>query len=236
MNLQIALFRDERVSREIPKFIGRIKSRACSVDSNYLHLIPNITNKDIRSLVDKPKRYYNALGVEYDSHYLVEYYGLTPTSRNYSIEVDISNRLDLVLHQLCGCDINSVRAVPRYDIISKALLTLDVTNLDISLGELLGLDDKLDKYILSFADQGGMEFCMELLSSSILTKAMDIAKYIAFYLQVNLDGIVVRSLGKGKVLMSSYTDIGLDSIDILLDDSKIEVQVNCLNCKEIIGG
>lgn len=231
--MQIHLFDDSKVTDNVSKNFGRLKSSAITLKEDFTEvkskLIGNgISYVDLQSIERNIRNVNSILGLETDSHYLIERLGLSKTSRNYIIEIDFENCLDLVLSIVSGCNIESFRNLSNYDRISKSLLNLK--DLDIPLNTLIFLDSNLDNYIYKF-NNGCEEFCIRELLKDILDNFTNCLKYIGFYLQSSLDGVVFKSINRSKIVLTSYNNIEFNEILVSYGgvDKSVAVEVHSIN-------
>lgn len=221
--MHVALFEDDNIMKDLPRNFGKLKSNPCTLftdDTKYIRKVlepSGISGINLNRVLEGSRKYTSILGLEYDSHYFVEKLGLSKASREYIIEIDMSTSLDLAFYLLTHSSIENIRKINDYNQISKALLRLDKHFLDIPVSKLMGVDEYLDEYLEDKLSIGGEEYCLEMLLRTILTKIGDILKYIGFYLQSNVNGVVMKSFGKNSIILHSYDKIDFDSIDLLVN-------------------
>lgn len=215
--MQIALFSDEKTINLMPRDFGLCCSKKCVIQDKNINKVKKtlrdmrIPNCTIEILLDKERHYKNFFGMPIDSHFLIEMMGVTTTSKRFIYIISIEDCLDSILAVISGCKAENVRKMRDYDSISKALLTLDVENMDISMGNFLGLDENLDSYINSIeeSDEGGF---LKYFYSCILSYSAEVLKYIGFFMQYNLDGVSMKSMRNGKIILASDSLLDLDGV------------------------
>lgn len=205
--MQIALFNSSDVNRSISISYGNMKQKKARLRS-----LPREISSKFEGISDS-KIFQDILGLDYDSHYVLEKLGLLTASRKYIIEIDISDCLDLILSILSGCKSENVRKMPNYSDVSRILLSADLDNFNISLGGFLGLDDNLDRYLLSISQVEESNY-IETLLSEVYRVESDIIKYVGVYLQ-SCHQMVFRSVNKSKILLT--TNENFEQQDLILE-------------------
>lgn len=137
--------------------VGKLNNKQLSVIgdySEYLNQMPstifeethlhNLTNASVDRRV-----YRDTLGILCDSSLDLEVIGVTKYAKNDTVLFTLQDSLDLVLNYLCDVDMNVLRQLPNYQQISRGILNADHRLLDgIPFGDLLGLDSRLDAYLI----------------------------------------------------------------------------------------
>lgn len=127
-------------------------------DYTDLDITSVFTESHIRSVIEglkvagstnESKRIYKSiLGIKCDTAFEIEMLGVERYSKKHTVLFSLQDSLDYVLHILCGVDPSKVRKIPHYQRLSRGILNVDVDLLDeLSFGHLIGIDEKLDKYI-----------------------------------------------------------------------------------------
>lgn len=215
--MQIALFNDDKTINLMPRDFGLCCSKKCVIqDKNIIKVRKNlmdmrISNSNIEVLLSKERSYRNFFGMPSDSHFIIEMMGVTTTSKRFIYVISIEECLDSILAVISGCKAENVRKMRDYDSISKALLTLDVDNMDISMSNFLGLDENLDSYInnIEESDEGGF---LKYFYSCILSYSAEVLKYIGFFMQYNLDCVSMKSMSNGKIIVASDYVLDLEEL------------------------
>lgn len=211
--MQVALFDDNEVNDVMYRNIGKVKKstlpKLAYSESELFNLL---------GYVPTGRHYETILNYEYDNCYQLESLGLFSSSRNYIIEVDLSERLDLVFSILTGCNPVDVRKIPNYNKVSKALLTVDVDNFNIPLLDLFGLSPEIDNFLLEVFDGSSEIDGLITLLKSLLACVDRIITYLGCYLQMHTL-MVMRSIGRASFIMTSNKSYGEDFSIVLNSDS-----------------
>lgn len=94
--------------------------------------------------------YKEVLGIMCDVSLDLEVIGVTKYAKENTIMFTLQDSLDLVLNYLCDVDMRLLRALPNYKQISRGILNADHEMLkDVKFGDLIGLDSRLDIYLIS---------------------------------------------------------------------------------------
>lgn len=227
--MQIRLFNDKNIIENLEKKSGKVKQRAFTFAGKEEILMKYAekvySNKEDRKNFLSLKVYdrlykKNALGVDLDSHFEYEMLGLSLTSSAFCYTISLEDHLDLVLHCLTGCDMKKVREIEDYEKISRAIINVDLDNLDISLNKFFDIDDKLNNYLETLFSSTDNEIdCIKGFFINISQKAQDILKYIGFYLQGKSIGKVL-SFHFGKIIITCKGYFG-EPLEIYEDDNKL---------------
>lgn len=231
--MQIVLFKDDHVNRTIPKLTGLIKTLSYSkpktkTEEELIQIINEASSSDTMALLRYNRKYLNKLGLVVDSHYKLESLGLSSLSRDYTTIIDYSKALDFILANLSGCSCLNLKGLPKYEDISKALLTLDTNSFDISLEELMFVDSNLDNYLNSCLTYNSEISCMEKILGDILRFCNSMMYYIGFYIQQNIDHAVCRSFGAGGIVITSNEELPFSEIEIYSKDGKVSCALPCI--------
>lgn len=226
--MQVVLFNNETILKCIPRKLGSLKSRNFKIKySLNLNNMSESRIEEFKKIHNKEREYKDVLGAIVDSHYSVELLGVTSLSREYGLNIDLSDNLDLVLSVLCGCSPFSVRTMPNYDTVSRTLLSLNTRNFNIPISDFLGLSRELDFYIINKIQSNSDEYAMESILSDIMHILSNIICYIGFYLEDKLPGCAVRSINKCNILLQSSLQVEFSYLDIVTRDSLYTVRANC---------
>lgn len=237
--MQIDLFKDPEVHKDLNRLLAQVETRAfhlncskeelknaCIGDENFF--------KEIEEVLDKPRVYKQVYGCSYDSHFLLEALGVGRDCKRYTIIVDLSDKLDYILHRLTGCPTDKIRTMPNYVHISRSLLTLDYESLtDVKLGDFLAIDDTIVEWMSRLIDNIVTESNLcdtEILNllllrfiRTIVQEANRIKSYIIMYLRLHYSA-VVRSKSVSSILATVSEDIDTDCI--LSESNRPELE-NC---------
>lgn len=127
--------------------------------------------------------------------------GVEKYSNDYIVVISTCDSLDLVLNRLCGADMNKIRNIDNYQLLSRALITGDLNLLsNIELKSLLNIDENLDSFLISrySASRDKFEF-IRSLSVLIVNEAQYILdetmkKFRTFYEEDMGKKIVLRCM------------------------------------------
>ena len=215
-SLQVALF-DSSMNNYVNLNYGRLMKKEPKVKD--LELLEKVLkSKGLSDYYDdcstEIRHYKDVIGTCIDSHYYVEYFGLSENTRKYIITLDFSNCLDLVISFITGCSPTKLRQIENYDKVSNAILNLDIDNLNIGLDTFTFVDPKISGYLKKLYDStnGETEFVRKMFEE-ILAAMLRIVKYVAFYIQKNTDS-VVRSISKQSVVLTSNVPLTDDELTI----------------------
>ena len=97
----------------------------------------------------RKKTYENCFGALYDRHHELAKLNILLGYGPYVTIISLEDSLDYVLHSLCGCNIQKVREIPKYQELSRALLKLNFgENLyNFAISDFVGIDPKLNHFI-----------------------------------------------------------------------------------------
>ncbi len=235
--MQIDLFKDPAVYKDLNRLLAQVETRAFHLNCSKEDL-KNVCDSDINfykeleEIIDKPRVYKQVYGCSYDSHFLLEAMGVGTDCKRYTVIVDLSDKLDYVLHRLTGCPSEKIRAIPNYLSISRSLLSLDYAALtEVKLGDFLSIDDSIIEWMSNLIDNIVTESNLcdtEILNllllrfiRAIIQETNRIKSYIIMYLRLHYSA-VVRSKSVSSILATVSEDIDTDCILIESDRPDVE--------------
>ena len=210
INLVIHLYKNAKIVKDIPKQISLLKTRKFT----------SIGNKE-----ESPRDYKEILGGLIDSKYKEEFLGQSTLSRKWSIELDMSGCLNLILSSLCGATLYDVRKMKDFEFVSRAILSLDLDNLDIPLHNLCGLSNKLDEYLRRHVIDNTCLEAVRNITNDLLSTQNRILFYIGLTLQQELDFTVIRSVSLSKLLLQSSFEPKLDKLIVVSEETGESVKI-----------
>lgn len=236
MNSQVDLFKSGVVKGESSRISGALETRSFKLIADLDELDKKLIyynaqalhdyKTHLKELVAQGRHYEHVNGYGRDNLFELEALGVGEYCKQYTCILDISDCLDLVLHYLTGCKIESVRNMQDYSKISKAFLNYDFSEIgDIPFDRLFHLDDKMDQYLTKLynnitATRTGttdeMADVVNALYAGILSKAMDIKDYLIVHKQIHSKkgSFVYRSKSFSASIATSEVPVN-DDIEIL---------------------
>lgn len=230
MNLQIHFYKDID-QKVIPAKAGKVRQKGFVFTNSSINrkIIGNYVNDrfdndddrlDFIKLAQQPREYMDILGISVDSHFEYEMLGLSLTKLNFPYTISLENHLDLVLNFLCNSSIDKVRNMNNYEKISKAIMTLDLDNLDIKFEEFFNIDDNLNKYMEGLLSLNKNELdTVKMFFCNILGTADNILKGIGFFLQ-GKGKVKVLSFSYGKIIIGCKEQFK-ETLEIYKDEEKL---------------
>jgi hypothetical protein len=235
--MQIAIFKDIEVRDKVSLNFGALRNKQCNIDQNMYKILCE-NHKDFGLDFGKLeylrksniREYKSVLGYSFDSHTILECLGVTTSSRNYSVVIDMSTCLDFVMSMICGCSTESVRKISDYEKKSRALLSLDTDNFDIHISDFLRKHPKLDKFIMEQISSNSSSNAIMKIYSSILTTSSEIMKYLGFKLQKEYPGLILRSIGRSSIVFTTNERPKFDDLELcnITGQESCIVKVNTL--------
>lgn len=192
-------------------------------------------NDKIINMVKTPRRMINYFGCTVDSHFMFELFGISERSNEYIYSVDILDRLDLVIASLTGASIDNIRNLENYSEVSKNLLSMNLSKVDLTLLDLAKLDENIAKYIEGLYSSGftdDSELTKEFIKS-ILYNQQSILCYVGYLFQDTKSlALQVRSLGYGRIILTgTCKDLELSEIPFSIRNCIDEFKVNSVQIK-----
>lgn len=136
--------------------------------------------------------------------------GIEKYSNTYTAFVSTSDCLDLALNQICGADIESIRNIKNYKLLSRALTSGDYDLMSkLSFESLLNVDDKLDDFLISYyvASEDKYAFLntvIRMISSATQTILDDtMSRFRTFYNNSHPQNIVLRAMSSSKLILGA---------------------------------
>lgn len=186
--------------------------------SEYLNEMPKTIFEEthLRNLMSASinrRIYRDTLGIMCDSSLDLEVIGVTKYAKDDTVLFTLQDSLDLVLNYLCDVDMNVLRTLPNYQQISRGILNADHTMLDgIPFGDLLGLDSRLDAYLIrinttsiSYEDFLN-KFFIEVTSACNTLLHQYVMQYRSYYNDLGLR-LPLRSKNISSVVFGSEIEI-----------------------------
>jgi hypothetical protein len=196
MNLLVNLYSESKLIREGSKTLGSLRKKGCEVIddlSGYESQVACTVDEDyhIRSVLtakDSEREYSEFMGKISDSHLEIEKLGVCRYAKEYTTIISLEDSLDYILHRKCGADLQAVRSIEGYDVLSRNLLKFNFDGLlGFTVDSLCGVDPKLDAFIASLVkdtpehtDGVENEFLLEFVKSVIL-ESCSIIEYVGLY-------------------------------------------------------
>lgn len=236
--LNIDLFKDTTILGNLSRSLGKLRSNKPNPEDldriseilkgeNILHL------PTIQKLCSIDREYKSLLDIEFqDSHYLIERFGLSKSSKNLIITYDFSNFLDLVFSIIANSKPSYVRCMTDYDVVSKSLLNLDFNNFNIPLRKFSNLDENLSEYLAKLFYTSDESFAFSSLLSSIMTTVVNVVGYVGLFLQSNYD-CSLRSMNGPIGVLTGYSKLPFDDLIINYKGCKFKIPL-LQECKEEI--
>lgn len=223
-----------------------LKSRKFTVGCDITPIVNFIPDNDVEKsfketvlTLFKYGRYYRTVfgaGFKIDSHQDCEKLGIGKTTRKYVLVFSLEDSLDYILHYICKCDVQAVRSIENYRLLSKTLLTsyFQSDNISFDLNILMGLDPKLDAYIMGIYNKNNNNLALTLLEfhKEILTTANVLLRIILgvfrFY---GVGKKIVLSIGASSCVLTSETPYR-DTITLTNSDEEIQDYILNVGCFE----
>ena len=191
--------------------------------------------RDVISNIDKERKYTSIFGKAKDSHFEIEKLGICKGCKKYTTILSLEDSLDLILHNLCDCDYDLLfNNIKDYQRISRGILSVNYDIMgNLTLNNLLGIDTKLDDYLISMnASSDDSYKFLEKFYSSILDNAGELAECLAVLVKKDLAKrgikIVYRSKGYCSFVFTSDVPINED----LIINGKYGIRLNSYEAKE----
>ena len=153
----------------------------------------------------------------FDSFFELDAMGIERYSNKYSLVASTCDSLDLALNQICGADIESVRSIPDYQAISRALITGDQELMGhVNISSLLNVDSNLDSYLVSrFVMAKNQQEFIQKLAINVASKAQSILdeimqRFRTYYSRTYNDSIVLRSMSSSRLVCGLENEINYE--------------------------
>lgn len=241
--MQVCLFNDLNVAGTLNRDIVKLKSNSCKLQSfSHEQLVTALqcagfSEESYSYALKTPVRNYQThFGFDKDSHFAIEYLGLSAATRTFVYTVDLTDHLDIVLACKSKCSLDSFKYKDRFDEFSRAVLTLNPNLLaDYNLDYLIGMSRELDIYLLNLLSVSRVEQeCLLTLLTEFNLAARDTVAYIGFCLQHEIPDLIVKSLYGSKVVFCSHNphpELNTLLLKTPSGDTR-EVPVECVNRRE----
>lgn len=221
--MQIALFEDDSINKIVAMSVENTKKRKFILKDDYRSSVTSFldtweNNRDKESLLENvttSRRYFNIFNSYNDSHFIPEMIGLNSICENNYHIISLENSLSLILDLVCKADQKKIEGLPRYNEISKSLITLDTNTLDINLEDLIADDRNIRDFISRHYVCDEIE-CMSNLLSSICGTGFRVLTYLSIAVAKNI-GATARSFGRGKVLLGGNSELNDNVIELIGD-------------------
>lgn len=240
MSLLIDLFKDGEILRYFSRDQGRMKNASCKIKnkekSKVILLEHGCPTEDITYMLSNDYRgIRNQLGISYDSHFLAESLGLVASAKRYIYVISLVENLDVVLSSLTKCNPIAVRNAEDYENVTKAILSLDSTCMDLTLTSMVGLDTNLDRYLINSLKWGSSALALPRMIENINLEAERILYYIGFFFQKNFNTATLRSISCNQIVVTSNIKItGLDELFVNVHNyDPVKLNVTFLDSKEV---
>lgn len=100
----------------------------------------------LKNLIDNGRTYEHIGDADCDNMFLLEAMNLGDSAKSFSIIVDFSNCLDLVLAEAFGCRLEDIRKIDNYDEVSRSILNYDFENIpDVTFASLIEASEQIEK-------------------------------------------------------------------------------------------
>lgn len=161
----------------------------------------------------RARTYSDIMGSITDSHIEIEKLGVCNYHRKYSVIISMEDSLDYLLHRLSGSSIESVRNMPNYKNVSRALMKLNYSALEDDFGSLRECDPKVDEFFSKIfvesagdsIEQKSAEFQKQFVIS-LWSELKKVLEYTALtYYFANEGNLVLRSKSLCSFVMTSNT-------------------------------
>lgn len=243
MNLQVCLFSDSNLTATLNRDIVKLKSNSCKLQNFPQESLvtalqcAGFSEESYSYALKTPVRNYQThFGIDKDSHFAIEYLGLSAATRTFIYTIDLTDHLDFILACKTKCSLNSFNYKDRFDEFSRAVLTLNPNLLaDYDLNYLIGMSRELDLYLLDLLSVSKVEQeCLVTLLTGFNLAARDTVAYIGFYLQHEIPDLIVKSIYGSKVVCCSHSPHPeLNSLLLETPSGDVrEIPVECVNRKE----
>lgn len=228
----INLFKNEQIVKNSNQLGHQIMTRGFQLDKQltYLNEIKSDSDNFLKyreecfKTAETTRNYSNIISNNYDSHFNLELLGIAKYTRQYTVVVDLSESLDLILSILSNCELEAIRKLNNYTKVSKDILNFELEQSEkISITDIIDLDRNLSRWFNSLTYRKRGSICAVDLQDATysilfsfyteLQNALEQTKdYIGTFLQkVGLPGSVYRSKSKAAIIVSS---------DVILDDDE----------------
>lgn len=222
------------------KIINELNSIQC-VDEKFVAY-----KNQLISTLDRPKELISFETVDIednvtskavaDSHFNLETLGVCRYCDTYTVVIDLSNILDLVLHRITGCNPDKVSEMPNYEEFSKALLGFKETaNPTLLFRDFITVDTEVSKWINDFipkynTDDVNQENAIEktiMMLAEIQTQIIFTLNDFKFYIASHLSqyaGVKIRSFDYDRIIVSHFKELDADCT-LILDGYKRKINV-----------
>lgn len=241
--MSILLYSDNKINSIANRCMGQWESMKFSLGDNVsidtlrsiINVCPDYKESKIIEKIKTPRKMINYFGCTIDSHFLFELFGVSKRSNEYIYSIDILDRLDIVLATLTGASTENVRKLDDYLKISRNLLSMNLSKVNITLLDLARLDDNIAKYIEGLYNSGftdDAELTKEFIKS-LLYNQQSILCYIGYLFQDTKSlSVQVRSLGYGRLILTSTSKgLELDSLSFSAKNCEDEFSINVIEIK-----
>lgn len=247
-SLQVDLFRDASIMSAAMRLQKQIETRnfklCCPIAGirDHLQQFPdNAVNVLVERLqsVERAGRSYEHIGkAGCDSLWELEALGIGEWCRTWTVMIDLSDALDLLMHLEFNCSVDECRAMQDYETVSKSLLNYKFDNGTTKFGVLFFESAVMSKaymqiikeieenptYACCTQDEKMSHFVFTVYSR-ILQKAADVKDYIVAALQAMFPGqIIYRSKNFSSAIMTSDVEINSDLV-LKHDDLEYTIKV-----------
>lgn len=225
----INLYKETRLIRESSKAIGLLKGRGCEIVDDLSFYNQEVAStvdeefhiKSVLKVLNDKRQYTEFSGRICDSHIEIEKLGVCKYAKPYTTIISLEDSLDYILHRLCGASIQAIRSIPGYTELSRSLLKFNFDALySFTVESLLGVDEKLDKFISSFVkdtpehlEDIEMEFLLGF-ARAIISEASSIVEYVSLYYNSiqPKDMSVIRSKSFCSFVLTTAERLDMDLI------------------------
>lgn len=155
----IDLFKDRKILKDFQRSDNYVSQRDFVLDEDVNKIVEHLSidcntepflkfKQEALTALQTQHSYIKMGQSSCDSHFSLELLGVGKNCEQYLILLDFSECLDYVLHLMSKCSTESVRRIPNYAAISRALLNNDFQNVnEVTYSVLMGIDPLLDKYL-----------------------------------------------------------------------------------------
>lgn len=216
-SLIIDLFSDSTLLNNLSRSLGKMRSNKANLECldsvrDRVKECSLFRFENIEELYSKERSYNRVFDIEYqDSHYLVERFGLSKSSRKFIVSYDFSNSMDLVFMILAKSNPKYVRSMKGYDEVSRALLNLDLDNFNIPLNKFSNLDNNLSEYLAKLFFTSDPTFAFPNLLIAMMSTVVSVVGYVGLFLQTTYK-CSLRSMMGPIGVSTSHNKIPFDEI------------------------
>lgn len=241
--MQIDLFKDLTITRDSNRLLAQVEKRKFALnvpESKMCEVLQS--DKDFKTNIleklNEGRIYKRAYSVSVDSLFTLEAMGLGTDTKKYTVILDLSDKLDYVLHRLTGCPTSVIRKLPNYPSVSRNIMNLNYSNLtDIKIGDFMKLGDEVCSWfsgmLYDIVNSGDLtdeeaidNFILELYNN-IVAEVDHLKVYIIMALRQQYSpDFVIRSKSVSSIIAT--TDSQIDTDLVLIDDNYETCEIKLL--------